>query len=50
MAAAGRATRLRRMSPDNVSRGARGNALPWRLQYPRVMEQAGKVGGVQRLV
>ena len=26
------------------------NALQWRLQYSRVIEQAGKVGGVQRIV
>lgn len=26
------------------------NALQWRLQYSRVIEQAGKVGGVLRLV
>ena len=26
------------------------NALQWRLQYSRVIEQAGKVGGVERIV
>ena len=26
------------------------NALQWRLQYTRVIEQAGKVEGVQRIV
>ena len=26
------------------------NALQWRLQYSRVIEQAGRVGGVQRIV
>ncbi len=26
------------------------NALQWRLQYARVIEQAGQVGGVQRIV
>jgi hypothetical protein len=26
------------------------NALQWRLQYSRVIEQAGKVGGILRLV
>jgi len=26
------------------------NALQWRLQYGRVIEQAGKVGGILRLV
>lgn len=26
------------------------NALQWRLQYSRIIEEAGKIGGINRLV
>ena len=37
-------------SPPEVGYLTVSNALQWRLQYSRVIEQAGKVGGVLRLV
>lgn len=37
-------------SPPEVGYLTVSNALQWRLQYGRVIEQAGKVGGILRLV
>ena len=37
-------------SPPEVGYLTVSNALQWRLQYSRVIEQAGKVGGILRLV
>ena len=37
-------------NPPEVGHLTVSNALQWRLQYGRVIEQAGKVGGVLRLV
>ena len=37
-------------NPPEVGYLTVSNALQWRLQYGRVIEQAGKVGGVLRLV
>ena len=37
-------------NPPEVGYLTVSNALQWRLQYGRVIEQAGKVGGILRLV
>jgi len=37
-------------NPPEVGYLTVSNALQWRLQYSRVIEQAGKVGGILRLV
>jgi hypothetical protein len=37
-------------SPPEIGYLTVSNALQWRLQYGRVIEQAGRVGGIIRLV